>query len=188
LATTRILSPDGVADQPPPHGVRGFELVHGRPRPVPVLPPDHERLRARVVRLLGDHLIERRLTGSIISDAGFVLGLRREPQHLRMADIAYVRREHIDRHLAPACAFRCVPELVVEISSAITHSPDTIQRMIDFLEAGVRVFWLLDPSTREALVYNSGQSGRNVRADEFLDGAPSLPALRIALSVLFPVH
>jgi Uma2 family endonuclease len=55
----------------------------------------------------------------------------------------------------------------------------------DYLEAGVRVLWVIHTATRSASVYSEVGTVRLVREDGSLDGDDLLPGLRINLTELF---
>ena len=152
MTTRSILSPDDVVDLPRPSGVRGHELVHGRAVPLPALSEESAKLRAQLVQGLA-YEAGGRSNGSIISDAGFVLGLPCEPERMRIADIAYLPRAKVDTLVEPYRAFRCAPDIV------ILMKPCDDDRVTDFLEAGAAFVWTIDLEKGWAAIHRFDDEG-----------------------------
>jgi Uma2 family endonuclease len=181
----RILTADDVLDLPVPDDAIGYEFVDGRPVPVMPASPIHGRLTAEVTRRLANHVNEHRLPGTVYHDAGFVLGLRRDPERVRGPDVAYVTREKVDAHPDPERLFRCVPDLAIEIDLTSARKPGGQQRIVDYLEAGVPLVWAIDPRSRSAMAYRSDGSARLLREHEVLDAEEIVPGFRLPLTELF---
>ncbi|MGH7588484.1 MAG: Uma2 family endonuclease, partial [Gemmatimonadota bacterium] len=58
-------------------------------------------------------------------------------------------------------------------------------KVMDYLDAGTGVVWVVDPGSRSVTVYRSRDHVRWVTGDEELDGEPVLPGFRLKLSELF---
>lgn len=56
-----------------------------------------------------------------------------------------------------------------------------LDRVGEYLEAGVRVVWLIDPENSKAVVYRSLTDVREVGLDEYLEGGDVLPGFRCLL-------
>ncbi len=132
-------SADDALDLPLPNGVTGYEFVDGQP--VPVMPASrmHGRLIVTVARILDTYVLEHGLPGEVYSDAGFVLGLRRDRQRMRAPDVAYVDRSKVEANPDPERLFRCAPDLAIEIDLTSAKKPGGRQRIAEFLEAGTRL-------------------------------------------------
>ena len=120
------------------------------------------------------------------SDAGFVLGLPRDPRRLRGPDVAFVSEQTLRKHGDAGPRFaRFVPELAIEIDVSSGRKPGGQQRIRDYLEAGVRLLWVIHTATRSATVYRDDGTLQLVREDGQLAGDDVLPGLRIDLAELF---
>ena len=95
------------------------------------------------------------------------------------------RGERIEAHPNPEWLLRCAPDLAVEIDLTSGKKPRGQQRMVDYLEAGVRLVWAIDPHNRTAMVYHPDGSARLLRPGEALDGEGVVPDFRLELSELF---
>ena len=56
----------------------------------------------------------------------------------------------------------------------------------DYLEAGVRLVWVVDPDGRSVTIYRSGQPPRTLGAADELEGEDALPGFRCVVASLFP--
>jgi len=181
----RVLSADDVFDLPVPGHLIGWEFVDGRPVPVSPASAIHGELIIEVGRRLANHVHERGLRGKVYSDAGFILGLPRDPERMRAPDVAWVEGSKVDAHPDPERLFRCVPDLAIEIDLGSGKKPDGQQRIVDYLEAGVPLVWAIDPHSRTAVSYRPDGSARLYRADEILDAGEVVPGFRLPLAELF---
>jgi Uma2 family endonuclease len=178
--TERLISAEEYAQLPEEHEYR-VELVRGRlvrePRPATL----HARLVARLTRLL-DEFVERSGGGLILTEGGALLA--RDPDTVRGPDIAFYSRDRI-----PAARYELTyweaPDLAVEITSPSNRAPDIQEKVTDYLDAGARLVWVVDPRTRTVTAYAHGGTARIVRSDQVLEGDEVLPGFRLSLAQLF---
>lgn len=114
---------DDVLGLPVPPGFTGYEFVDGQPVPVTPTSFVHARLVVEIAARLRGHVEETGLTGTVLADAGFVLGLEHDPERMRGPDVAYVRQAKIDAHPDPERLLRCVPDLAVEVDLTSGRKP-----------------------------------------------------------------
>jgi Uma2 family endonuclease len=142
----------------------------------------HGRLLARLVRRL-DEFVEGRGLGAVLADAGFVLAT--DPATIRQPDLAYVARDRVPTGGYGPAMWRLAPDLVIEILSPSNRVSDLQEKLFDYLDAGVRVIWLVDPRTRSVTEYRSRTDIRIIDGVTVLDGDDVLPGFRLALPELF---
>ncbi len=178
------LTADDVLHLRVPDDAIGYEFVDGRP--VPVMPASaiHGRLILEVACRLQRHVEAVGPAGEVWIGAGFVLGLRRDRERMRGPDVSYILSERIVG-MVPDRLFRGVPDLAVEIDLASGKNPGGRERVVDYLEAGVRRVWVIDPHSRKATVYRPDGNTRLVRAGEALEGEDVVPGFRLPLAELF---
>ena len=181
------LSTDDVLSIPVPPHLRGYELENGEPVAVSLPAPHHGRLVAQVIVEIELHLRRHPGRGRVYGEVGYVLDLPADPERLRGPDVSFVSAERIrssggepDRGW-----FRLVPDLVVEIDSPGRRPVIGQRRIQDYLEAGVRLLWVIHAATRSATVYDTHGGVRLVREDGSLDGEDVLPGLHVTLAELF---
>jgi Uma2 family endonuclease len=148
----RLRVAEDVLDLALPPGVSGFELVDGQPVPATSVAHRHGQVAADLVWLLKSHLLEHAIGGRVYVEAGYVLGLPSDRERLRAPDVSYVSEDTLRRHGPPPERgfWRAVPDFIVEIRSP--QSGQIRQRIRDFLDAGTRLAWMIDPASRTATV------------------------------------
>jgi Uma2 family endonuclease len=158
-----------------------IELVRGRlvrsPRPAPL----HGRLVARLSRLL-DEFVENAGTGVVLADVGALLA--RNPDTVRGPDVAFYSHERIPES-GYATGFWGPPDLAVEITSPSNQVSEIQAKVTEYLDAGVRLVWVIDPPTRTVTVYSVGGEARIVRSDQVLEGGEVLGGFRLPLTAFF---
>src|SRR3954462_15993228 len=93
------------------------------------------------------------LTGAgkiVAAETGFTLF--RGPDTVRAPDIAFVSRERLPDSTTRGFP-ELAPDLVVEVLSSDDRPGETLAKVGDWLEAGARLVWVIDPERRQARVY-----------------------------------
>jgi Uma2 family endonuclease len=182
------LTADDLLDMDVPEHLRGYELVDGELVEVSLPSPPHGRLAARLAHLLLDHVEAHGVRGDVYGEAGYVLGLRHDPERLRGPDVSYVSEATLHAHGGePARGwFRLAADLMVEIDSPGRKPAVERQRIRDYLEAGVRLIWVIHTNTRSVTVYHGDGSVQRLGTGDTVVGDPVLPGLRLPLIRLFP--
>jgi Uma2 family endonuclease len=158
------------------------ELVRGRlvREPPPGAPHGHVQayLAARLIAFVEEHRLGRVLTevGVVVDEAG---------PTVRGPDIVFVSYERLAGPL-PEGFLRVIPDLVAEIVSPSNSAPDVLAKVLEYLAAGCRLVWVVDPRSRTATVYRSRHDVEIVSEDETLDGGRVLPGLRLHLASVLP--
>lgn len=143
----------------------------------------HGYSAARVCTLLGAHVHESGLGAVFGNDTGYVLA--RSPDTVRGPDVSFVARERLSRAGVPVGPFPGAPDLAVEVLSP-SNTPAAIRaKVAEYLVAGTRLVWVVDPDTRTVTVYRSLLAPRTLAETESLDGEEVVPGLRIAVAELF---
>lgn len=80
---------------------------------------------------------------------------------------------------------RICPDFVLELASSSDRLPDLLTKMHDWLGAGVRLAWLIVPSTETVHVFEPPHAPRFVQGfDQPLSGDPVLPGFMLELKEL----
>jgi Uma2 family endonuclease len=151
------------------------ELIRGRL--VVREPPGgrHGNVTARLAVRLGQHVD---LTGAgalFVGDTGFTLA--RNPDTVRGPDIAFVRNDRLPAHI-PSSYLELAPDLAVEVLSHKDRPGETLVKVGDWLEAGARLVWVVDPERRTARVYRENGTESLLGDADDLDGEDVLPGFR----------
>lgn len=161
---------------------KSTELVRGRL--VVREPPGtwHGRLSARLLIRVGA-FVEAHVLGEVFGqDTGFRIASN--PDTVRAPDLAFIARDRLSliglRGYAPV-----VPDLIAEILSPGDRPGEVIAKVGEWLGAGVRLAWVLDPDRRTAHVHRPDGSLSLVDPDGALEGEAVLPGFRCTLSEVY---
>lgn len=162
-----------------------YELVHGELRSMTPAGYRHGRIALELGRRIGNHVADAGLGDVLSAETGFLLS--RNPDTVRAPDVAYVRADRA-RDLASMTGFaQLAPDLVVEVVSPSDRASDVAEKAVSWIDAGVRLVWVVDPSAHLVTVYHPDGLVRLVRGPgAVLDGEDVLPGFSLPLSeVLF---
>lgn len=157
------------------------ELSRGMLVREPVPGARHARVAGRLYEALAAHVASTG-GGESFVDCGFLL--HEEPPTLRLPDVAWISPERLPEDV-PVGPWRIAPDLAVEVVSPTNRVGDMRARVLDYLEAGTRHVWVIDPETRSALVYRSRIDIRLLAGDDDLAAEDLLPGFRLHLPTLF---
>jgi Uma2 family endonuclease len=165
----------------PDDGLR-HELVEGELRTMTPAGAEHGLVALRIGARILEHVDEHGLGAAYAAETGFVL--RRGPDTVRAPDAAFVASERLAAARGPGFA-ELAPDLVVEVVSPSDRASEVSSKTAMWLDAGVRVVWVVDPQARLAAVHHPGGVVTVLREDGVLDGEDVLPGFRLPLATLF---
>lgn len=124
-----------------------------------------------------------------VNDLGLVLAaetgfkLASDPDTVRAPDVAFVRRERLPDPL-PTSFAAMAPDLVVEVLSPDDRPGEVLAKVADWLSAGCRLVWVVDPGRRNANVYRADGSESLLAQDGVLEGEDVLPGFAQPLATI----
>jgi Uma2 family endonuclease len=102
----------------------------------------------------------------------------------RGPDVSFIAAHRL-AELPPDTVFPAfAPDLAVEVLSPSDRPRRVLDKVGEYLEAGVRLVWVIDPVKRQAAVYRTATEVRYVDAGGVLDGEDVLPGFRCPLADL----
>jgi Uma2 family endonuclease len=109
-----------------------------------------------------------------------------DPGKVRRPDACFVAAGRFESNEVPDGFLRLAPDLVVEVVSPNDFYYDVEQKVGEYLDAGVRLVWVIDPANRKVKVYRN--DGRVTQVDESaeLSGENVLPGFSCRVGDLFP--
>jgi len=146
--------------------VRGRLIVHEPPG------GRHGNITAILGVRLGQHIDLTDAGALFVGDTGFTL--RRNPDTVRGPDIAFVRKERVPDPI-PATFLEFAPDLVVEVLSLSDRPGEVLAKVGDWLDAGARLVWVIDPERRLARVYRGDGTEHILEESDRLLGEDVLP-------------
>jgi len=160
-----------------PRDGRKYELVDGQIRMSPA-GFRHGRVSASLVLGLGRFVKEHQLGYVVDSSTGF----RLPGGNVRLPDVAFVAKGRFSGEREPEGFSDVPPDLAVEVLSPDDRSRDVLDKVGEYLQAGVRLIWVIDPKRRTAAVYRSLTDVRQLGPDDLLDGEDVLPGFQCRLA------
>jgi len=112
------------------------------------------------------------------AETGFTLA--RGPDTVRAPDIAFVRRDRLPDPATQGFP-ELAPDLVVEVLSPGDRPGEVLAKVADWLTAGTRLVWTVDPQRRMARIYRHDGSETFVTAEGALGGDDVLPGFTCSL-------
>ena len=123
--------------------------------------------------------VERTNAGQLFAaETGFTLF--RGPDTVRAPDIAFVRRERLPDPITDGFP-ELAPDLVVEVLSPGDRAGETLAKVGDWLQAGARLVWVIDPERRVARVYRADGTESIFTEADSLDGEDVVPGFACLL-------
>jgi Uma2 family endonuclease len=159
-----------------------YELVQGVLRTMPPASGDHGMIAMRLGWRLGQYVETHGLGITQAAETGYLLATN--PDTVRAPDLAFVRQDRIATMRTPGF-WRGAPDLVAEVISPGDLYDDVTEKVWDWLEAGTRLVWVLNPRRRQITVYRSRDSVRILTDDDTLDGEDVVPGWSAPVRDLF---
>jgi len=165
-----------------PHGNYRYELVKGELIERSFLGAKQGVISARIGVRLGN-FVEKQKLGVVCSGSGFILA--RNPDMVRGADASFVSNARISKQVQPKGYWELAPDLAVEVISPNDPASEVQSKVLEYLDAGTRLVWVIDPESKTISVYRSLSNVRVLTNKDTLDGADVLPGFSVAVKELF---
>jgi Uma2 family endonuclease len=168
----------------PDDGLR-YELLRGALVSEPVPGRLHGRTVARISYLLSDFVGSKRLGVVYTGDTGFVLA--RQPDTVRGPDVAFLSNER-ERETEDARPYiPGAPDLAIEVISPSDRTREVLGKVSDYLAAGSRLVWVVNPVREEVSVFRSPFAPRILAGTDILDGEEVLPGFSVTITRIFEI-
>jgi Uma2 family endonuclease len=139
----------------------------------------------RLHRFIDIFVEEQQLGWAWPSDQGYVC-FPNSPRKLRFPDVSYVSKRRLPDGLTSDGYIYIPPDLAVEVVSPNDSAYEVVSKVVQYLDAGVALVWVIYPEARAAQVYRRDGSGNLLRDDGELSGEDVLPGFRCRLAAIFP--
>jgi Uma2 family endonuclease len=156
-----------------------------REKPVTVRNRWHSRIMIRVGRFLDEWLDKQPEPRGSVLGGEVGVRLRRNPDTTVGIDVAYVPAEVAAREPADTRLVDGVPVLAVEILSPNDTLEEINEKIDVYLDAGVRLVWVIDPHRRTIEICRPGAEPELVNIQQELSAEPELPGFRVQAARLF---
>jgi Uma2 family endonuclease len=116
-------------------------------------------------------------------DPGAKLG--HDPQLLRGPDVAMARTERLPTGKGAEGWLEGAPDVAIEVMSENESASTLTKKALEYLAAGARIVWVVDPEPRRVMVFTPPDHVRIVGAEDSLDGGDALPGFRCTVAEIF---
>jgi Uma2 family endonuclease len=139
----------------------------------------HGVVAMRLTLAIGNHVQARQLGLVAAAETGFTLF--RDPDTVRAPDVGFVSGARVPDPLPRGYA-ELAPDLAVEVLSPGDRAGEILAKVADWLSAGSRLVWVVDPVRRSARVYRQDGTQDLVGESDALDGEDVLPGFSLRLA------
>jgi Uma2 family endonuclease len=162
-----------------PRDGRKYELVDGEIRVSPA-GARHGQVILRLTLRLAPFVQGRGLGHVCESSTGF----RLPGGNVRSPDVSFVRAGRFENERPPDDFPDLAPDLAVEVLSPGDSPRHVLDKVGEYLQAGVRLVWVIDPQRERGAVYRSLTDVRELRREDHFDGQDVVPGFSIRLGDL----
>ncbi len=161
---------------------KGLELIRGVPTAMAPTGEAHGVVSLWLGYLLMSFVESHDLGELTGAETGFILS--RDPYTVRAPDVGFISKTRLTKSTSPKY-FEGAPDLAVEVVSPGDGADTVHERVLDFLNAGTRLIWVIYPATRTVLAYGSDSSTSLLDQDGTLTGGDVLPGLSLPVRDIF---
>jgi Uma2 family endonuclease len=160
-----------------------YELIDGELREIAPTVNWHGEVESNLVIRLGGHVQAHALGRVSCGEVLYII--RRNPDRVRAADIAFIRQDRVPPLAARQHIMEVIPDLVAEILSKNDTVEEISDKIDDWLAAGVPMLWIVDPFRRTVTTYRSGRDPVLLGEHGTLEGDPVVPGFRCPVAEIF---
>ncbi|MHC5541656.1 Uma2 family endonuclease [Singulisphaera rosea] len=108
-----------------------------------------------------------------------------DPSRVRKPNVSFIRFGRLEGESLPEGHVGIAPDLAVEVLTPKDFCYKTTRKIEEYLRAGVRLVWVVNPDTRTVLIYRSDGTILGLREPDELSGEDTLPGFRCRVGDLF---
>ncbi len=160
-----------------------FELVDGQleEKEVSYL---SSLIGGEVLRRLSTYVLEHGLGTVTPSDASFQC-FDDDPLKVRRPDVAFLTQGRLPIEELARGHVTVAPDLAVEVVSPNDYVYELNKKVQEYLRAGVRLVWVIDPENRTLLVYRADRTLAEFKPEDELTGEDVIPGFRCLVGDFF---
>ncbi|MCE2416318.1 Uma2 family endonuclease [Candidatus Poribacteria bacterium] len=180
-AQRNLLTADDLAKQPD-DGTR-YELVKGVLQKMPSAGFEHGICAAEIGSKLNVYVKTHKLGYVCGAETGFKIA--QSPDTVHAPDAAFVCQASIERQGIVKGYWNGAPDLAVEVISPGDTYAEVAEKVEEWLTAGCRMVWVLNPRRETVEVYRSNEDFTVLRGTDTLDGGGVVEGFRCQVQDLF---
>jgi Uma2 family endonuclease len=137
-----------------------------------------------LVTLLNQHVRRQRLGKVFGSDCGYQI-FTDHPNRVRYADGSFIARGRFPSEQVPQGHIRIPPDVAIEVVSPNDAAAKVEAKRLQYLQAGVRLVWIVFPESRTVHVYRQTGTPSALRDNDELSGEDVVEGFTCRVSELF---
>lgn len=106
--------------------------------------------------------------------------------HARKPDASFVSRERLPPHWLDDGYFTIPPDLAVEVISTHDPAPNVRLKIEEYLQAGVKLVWEVEPESRIVLVHRQDGTTQRLHDRDTLSGESVIPGFACKVADFLP--
>jgi Uma2 family endonuclease len=165
-----------------PDGYR-YNLIRGELIRSPYMVWGQGRAASNLAWRVGTYIEEHQLGDAFATGTGFILA--RDPDTVLAPEFAVVRSERLLSDLPGDEFLPFAPDLAVQVVSPSDTLTEINDKVINYINAGAGLIWVVDPWLRVITVYRPDGSALIVREDGVIDGEAVLPGFSLLVREIF---
>ena len=159
------------------------ELVKGAVVEMPPAGHFHGGVGEEISWRLGAFVHQNELGQVYLAETGFVLS--RNPDTVRAPDISFVAAARVAQQKRQEGFFDGAPDLAVEVVSPYETDSEVQEKVLEFLDAGTRLVWVVRPRFKTVTVHRSPTDVSVLTHQDRLEGEQVIPGFAIPLGEIF---
>ena len=158
--------------------VPGYEYAKGELIPMSPATRRHGKISISIIRHLDRYVYENGLGELYTAETIFQVGER-----MMKPDVAFVSTDRLD--VDEDATFPIPPDLAIEVVSPSDVHSRVVRKALDYLAAGTRLVWVLDPVSQAVTVYRSESDIELLTREATLTGEDVVPGFTCPVAKLF---
>jgi Uma2 family endonuclease len=158
------------------------ELVRGQLIMMTPAGFEHGRIVANITAPLTEHVRRKRLGVVTGAETGFHIA--RDPDTVRAPDVGFVCARRVPPEPTTGF-FPGPPDLAVEVLSPDDRASEVLAKVQQWLGAGCRAVWVVDPRTRTVSVYLTQNRLAVLSGSDELTGGEVVPDFSLPVAEIF---
>ena len=160
-----------------------YEIIRGERFEMPPAGFDHGDIALAIGAALRQFARDTGLGRVAGAETGYVIS--EDPETMLAPDASFVLIDRLPPRDERRRFLRLAPDLVVEVVSPNDSASYVQRKVIEYLNNGVRLVWIVDPEHETVTVYDDHGTVQFLDSDDNLDGGEVLPGFCVAVADLF---
>ncbi|MBM3235631.1 Uma2 family endonuclease [Candidatus Poribacteria bacterium] len=155
-----------------------YEYVKGELVPMSTPTMIHGEISTNIVTLLNNYVRQHRLGRVYTAETTFQIG-----ESGRKPDVAFVSQERLPENRYQASPIP--PDLAIEVISPSDKFYDVQEKALEYLDAGVKMVWVIEPIAKTIIVYRSRNDIKILTQNDTLMGEEVVSGFQCAVTEIF---